>query len=77
MDRLLAIMRCWRTNAAKEGHDPEEIDLSFVCERLLRAEVVAFWDEVEARTGQRGPPKSEESWERMGAALRSLHRKRS
>lgn len=67
--KLEAVMRLWKIRAEANGRDPEDIDLTFVCARLLAVGVDGAWAEAGQLAGLSGMPSSEEEWKVLTRAI--------
>ncbi len=67
--QLQDVVRLWTLMAEAKGSDPGDIDLTFVCERLLLVGVEGVWAQVGAVGGIEGMPKSDEEWATLAKAL--------
>ena len=68
---MRGIVRFWQLIAESEGHDPEDVDMTFVAERLLLVGVDGVKVQAEVFTGHRGLPGSESSWGRLKKVLKN------
>ncbi len=68
-DRLNAIVKLWRAIAEAHGHDPDAIDLTYVCERLLQIGDDGVWAQAGRQVGLDGMPQSDEEWDRLIKAI--------
>ena len=68
-DRLNAIVKLWRVIAEANGHDPDSIDLTFVCERLLQIGDDGVWAQAGRGAGLDGMPRDDEEWDRLVKAI--------
>ncbi len=67
---LQAIVRLWQLIAESEGHNPDAVDLTFVCERLLAIGAEGVWVQATPTIGHEGVPRSEGSWDKIKESLR-------
>ncbi len=63
-------VRLWRLIAESDGHDPDDVDMTFLAERLLSVGVEGLGVQAEVFTGHRGLPRTESSWGRLKEVLK-------
>lgn len=66
---LKAIVKLWQAMAEAQGHDPSNIDMTFVCERLLRIGADGVWAQAGTSAGISGMPKTDDEWDRLVASI--------
>lgn len=66
---LMAVVRLWRAKAIAGGHDPDDINLTYVAERLLRVGVEGVWGETGKLVGLNGAPTSDDEWAALEKAI--------
>lgn len=64
-EQLQGVMKAWKWMAEARGRDPKDVDLTFVCERLLRGGLDAAWAQMGQSADLDGMPKTEEEWARL------------
>lgn len=66
---LDGLVRLWKVLAKADGKDPDDIDLTYVCEQLLQVGVDGAWADVGQLAGLTGMPTTEEEWARLIRAI--------
>lgn len=68
-EHLQAIVDLWKIKAQSAGHDPEGIDMTYVCERLLRVGVDGVWAQEGKIAGLDGAPRNDAEREALKRAI--------
>lgn len=58
-------MRVWQHVAKLRGEDADQIDLTFVLEEFLEAQLEVEWANFETTKRLGGPPKTDEQWKEL------------
>lgn len=67
--QLQDVVRLWKIMAMARGTEPEDIDLTYVAERLLKVGVEGTWAQVLSFAGLDGMPKTDEDWTKLERAI--------
>jgi hypothetical protein len=69
---LQAVVRLWKLMAKARGKDAaflKSIDMTHVCERLLKVGVDGVWAKAGEMAGLQGMPTSEDDWDALERAI--------
>lgn len=72
---LDAIVKLWQVMADAQGVDSTNVNLTYVCERLLRVGVDGVWAQTGGKAGLTGMPRTDEDWDKLIAAIYREHGK--
>lgn len=72
---LEGVIELWRALAVIDGSDPEQVNLTYVVERLLRVGVDGVWAQVGEPAGLSGMPRNKEEWELLKASMEAQYQK--
>jgi hypothetical protein len=70
-ERLNDVIRLWRVMAEESGVDPDDVDLSYVCDRLLSGTVDEVWAEALRNAGLQSDPANQAQWAALEHAARA------
>ena len=68
-EQLHSVVDLWKIMARARGRDPKPIDMTHVCESLLKIGLDAVWAQVGQMAGLDGMPKSKDEWAALEKAI--------